>query len=99
MRLLVRGELERSTAWELTAAAIRADEHLPKQLTLDLSGVTFIDLAGLRAISDVARRSRKRHRTFAVANPSEPVARLLKLTSLDQSVQVVNDGPGRVARG
>lgn len=85
----VTGDLDRTNSWMLTAAVIRTDETQAKRLVLDLEEVPFIDGGGLRAITDAARRARRHGRDFAVANPSEHVARLLRMTGLDNSVAVV----------
>ena len=89
VRLLVSGELDRDNAWALTAAVIRSEATRPSRLVVDLQQLTFIDVGGLRAISDAARRARRHGCSFAVANPSEPVERLFRLTGLDRALDVV----------
>jgi anti-anti-sigma factor len=89
IRLLVSGDLDRQSAWALTAAVIRAQSTPASRVVVDLHDLVFIDAGGLRALADVARRTRKQGRSFAVAAPSPPVARLLRLTGLDKSFDVV----------
>jgi anti-anti-sigma factor len=89
VRLLVSGDLDRSNAWALTAAVIRSEVTQPSRLVVDLQQLEFIDVGGLRAISDAARRARRHSCGFAVANPSEPVARLFRLTGFDRALDVV----------
>ena len=89
VRLLVAGELDRANAWALTAAVIRSEATQPSRLLVDLGQLTFIDVGGLRAITDAARRARRHSCTFAVANLSEPVARLFRLTGIDRTLDVV----------
>ena len=93
LRLVIRGDLDRESAWALTAAVIRTERVRTRRLVLDLAGLRFIDAGGLRAIADVARRARRQGRTFAIANPTEHVARLFSLTGLDKTMEIV--GPTR----
>jgi anti-sigma B factor antagonist len=89
VRLLVSGDLDRDNAWALTAAVIRSEVTQPSRLIVDLQQLEFIDVGGLRAITDAARRARRRSCGFAVVNPSEPVERLFRLTGLDRAAGVV----------
>jgi anti-anti-sigma factor len=54
---------------------------------LDLSEVSFVDAGGLRALADLARRSRRMRHGVVVVKPSAPVARLLHLTGLDRTIE------------
>jgi anti-sigma B factor antagonist len=87
--LVLDGDLDRTSAWMLTAAVIRCDATTASRVVVDLQHVPFIDGGGLRALADAARRARRRGCDFAVANPSEQVARLLRMTGLDNSLEVV----------
>ena len=88
VRLLVSGDLDRDSAWALTAAVIQAEVTHPSRLIVDLNELQFIDAGGLRAITDAAWRARRHSSAFAVANPSAPVERLLRLTGLDRTLDV-----------
>jgi anti-anti-sigma factor len=89
VRLLVCGDLDRNNAWALTAAVIRSEVTRPSRVVVDLGQLEFIDVGGLRALSEAARRARRRSCAFAVANPSEPVERLFRLTGLDRALNVI----------
>jgi anti-anti-sigma factor len=74
--LYLRGEIDMSSSEQLTAAltdALAADPDL----VLDLAGVTFIDLIGLRAIVDAAQ-SLNGQRPLRIVNAPR-VAKLLAL--------------------
>jgi anti-sigma B factor antagonist len=86
----VAGDLDRSNAWALTAAVIRSDRAQVSSVIVDIGGVVFIDAGGLRAITDAARRARRRGVDFALAHPNDNVSRLLRLTGLDSSLKVLN---------
>jgi len=61
----------------------------PDEILLDLSELSFMDVSGLRAILDAARRSRREGTSLVIANPMPHIVRLLELTAIDQSVPVV----------
>ena len=89
LHLDIEGDLDRNNAWALTAAVIRSDKSNASRVVVDIGGVAFIDAGGLRAITDAARRARKRGCDFALANPTEHVDRLLRMTGLDNSLNVL----------
>ncbi len=49
-------------------------------VTLDLRALTFIDVAGLRAIQDAQRIANEAGRRMLILGPHQPVARILELT-------------------
>jgi anti-sigma B factor antagonist len=73
--LRVTGEVDLATAPEL-ASQLAALDGNGRAIDLDLERVTFIDLAGLRAIL----HARERDRRLRIAVPGQAVARLLELT-------------------
>jgi anti-sigma B factor antagonist len=87
--VLLAGDLDRANAWALTAAIIRCEKVHPARVVVDLERLAFIDCGGLRALRDAARRSRRSGFDFALANPSAPVARLLHMTGVDKSLEVL----------
>jgi anti-sigma B factor antagonist len=89
LHLLLEGDLDRANAWALTAALMRSEHAGVSRVIVDLSGVAFIDAGGIRAITDAARRARRHSCAFAVANPSEHIARLFRLTGIDSSLEIV----------
>ena len=86
----VAGDLDRTNAWALTAAVIRSDHAHVSSVIVDIEGVVFIDAGGLRAITDAARRSRRRGLDFSLAHPNDHIARVLRLTGLDSSLKVID---------
>jgi anti-anti-sigma factor len=57
----------------------------PGDITLDLSGVTFMDSGGLRALIQ-ACMGLGRTGSVRVVNPSEQVRRLLELSGVEENV-------------
>ena len=83
--LLVIGELDMVTASRL--ARRLADS--PSIRVLDLSGVTFIDAAGLRAIVEATRANPN----LAVRAPSTCVRRLCTIAGLDDLLRMAASEP------
>lgn len=82
--LHVSGEIDMATAPALRDGALRAiAEHGPS-LTLDLSGVTFMDSTGLHILVGAYRRVRIHGGTFAMRNVPDIVGKLLRVTGLDE---------------
>jgi anti-anti-sigma factor len=89
VQIHLAGDLDRDNAWALTAAVIRSESVSAERLVLDFRGLEFIDAGGLRAIAEAGRRTRRHGRGLELANPSDHLLRLLRLTGLDQSLKVV----------
>jgi anti-anti-sigma factor len=57
-------------------------------LVIDLSGVSFCDVAGLAVLIGTQRRARARGITVRLAAPRPQMARLLRITGLDRSLTI-----------
>jgi anti-sigma B factor antagonist len=84
--LIASGEIDIATSPKLAAALAVHDYE-----GVDLQAVSFIDVSGLRVLLNAGREARAAGRRFAVANPSPMIRRLLSLTALDQSLEIVFD--------
>jgi len=92
LRVAVEGELDFSNVPTLRRELRRAERRRPSVLVIDLAGLSFMDVAGLRTILDAARRAARDERHLVVTNPIPPIVRLFELTAIDQSVDV-RQGP------
>jgi anti-anti-sigma factor len=88
-RLSLRGELDMLSAPVLSRELRAAARRRPQRIVLDLRALTFMDVSGLRAILDAARAGRREGRGVVIANPMPHIVRLLELTAIDQSVEVL----------
>ena len=61
------------------------------QIILDLSGVDFMNSAGLRTLVNAFKRVRRDSGTLNLINPSESVMRLLELVGLDSVFTIYFD--------
>src|SRR3954454_23912601 len=68
------GDLDVSTARQLDAHAASV---------YDVSGVTFMDCAGIAALLRARERAHARGMSFALEGVGDPVARVLEVTRLD----------------
>ena len=85
------GELDMSGTDRLRIALEQAEEPPTGLLVLDMSKLDFIDSTGLEVMLRAARRASDAGRRLIVARPSRYVRRLLELTAIDQSLDVVED--------
>ncbi len=81
--LRVKGELDLSTTPQLSAA-LDATAGGAGPITLDLSGVSFIDSSALRVLVMSGRALADADRTLQIGPRSEVVVRVLTMTNLDQ---------------
>jgi anti-anti-sigma factor len=88
-RVALRGELDLLSAPLLTRELEAVARRRPRRIVLDLGELDFMDVSGLRAILDAARSARRDGRSLAVANPMPHIVRLLELTAIDQSLEVL----------
>jgi anti-sigma B factor antagonist len=78
-----------SSAEVLTRELTQLESGGPKEITLDLAGLSFMDCSGLRTILDAARRARRMGSALVIANPTPHIIRLLELTAIDQTLEVL----------
>jgi anti-anti-sigma factor len=91
-RMVVAGEIDAHTAGDL-AAALEPFTDAPtggSDVSLDLSGVTFMDSSGIRVLIDAHRRVEAAGDRLVVANPSRAVRRLLEISGLTDHLNVTH---------
>lgn len=79
----VDGELDLSTSPNLSAALTDAGDGTATSITLDLSGVTFIDSSALRVLVLSGRALGQDGCQLRIGPRSEMVGRVLAMTNLD----------------
>jgi stage II sporulation protein AA (anti-sigma F factor antagonist) len=90
--LTVVGELDAYTAPALATALselLEPDASGPGELTLDLSGVTFVDSAALRILMLTRQQMADASRSFRLRAPSAVVLRLLEVSGLTDHFEFV----------
>lgn len=86
----LRGELDLSGV-DRAREAIEQAEAGTTLVVLDLSQLDFMDSTGLEVVLRAARRAHDSGRRLIVQRPSRYVKRLLELTAIDQSLDIVED--------
>jgi anti-sigma B factor antagonist len=89
--LALEGELDLATVpilMESLEASEREDESV---VALDLTELSFLDASGLKAILNAHRRAIRRGEPgLVLLNPSHDIRRLLELTAIDLTIEVVD---------
>jgi anti-sigma B factor antagonist len=91
VRLILQGELDLATVDRLVTAIELAEERRPELLVLDAEHLSFIDASGFKVLLRTARRARKDGRRVHLLNPTRSVRRILRITAIDQTLDVVTD--------
>jgi anti-anti-sigma factor len=78
-RLMLRGELDMNGVLETERAVRAAAESTEGTLTIDLSGLRFMDLFGARSLLRAADEATADGRSVVIANPNRHVRRLFEL--------------------
>ena len=92
VKLVLRGELDLSTAAKVEEELRRAESAEPPVLVMDLAGLTFLDSTGLRLIVTADRRARDQGRRLAVVKGPDTVQRVFSITRLDEHLEMVEPG-------
>jgi anti-sigma B factor antagonist len=93
--LKVAGELDSATSPELIAAFERiAAEGPTGQIVLDLTRVSFVDSAGMRAIIVIERMAAERGIALRIHRAAGPVTDLLQMTGLGDRIALAPQAGG-----
>ena len=87
MRLTLRGELDISTAEELEKRLQAVESN---RVVLDLRELEFIDSSGVRVLVVMARQFDESGRELALIRGADEVDRVLRLTGIDEQIEVVD---------
>jgi stage II sporulation protein AA (anti-sigma F factor antagonist) len=89
--VFLRGELDMSGVDRARQAIDEAESSGAALLVLDLSELDFIDSTGLEVLLRAGRRATEAGRRLIVQRPSSYIRRLLEMTAIDQTLDVVED--------
>jgi anti-sigma B factor antagonist len=91
VHLSLTGELDISTAQRLEDDLRRIEAERPELVVLDLQGLSFMDSTGLRLLITADARAREDGRRLAIVQGNEMVQRVMRLTRLDERLNIVED--------
>ncbi|WP_309400705.1 WecB/TagA/CpsF family glycosyltransferase [Cerasicoccus maritimus] len=86
LKLVWSGSVERATLETLAMP-----ENWEKPVLLDLSGIDFMDSAGMGALAGMARNAREAKQALGLLKPSDTVMRTLKAVRLDSLFKFLDD--------
>ncbi|MGN8897741.1 anti-sigma factor antagonist [Flavonifractor sp. HCP28S3_F3] len=85
----IEGELDHHRAREILSELDRQiDQALPRRLTLDLGGVSFMDSSGLAVLLRARRRMEELNGTLRVTRVPQQAARVLRAAGLDKLIEL-----------
>lgn len=90
--LSVKGEIE---VYSLPEFSRMAESYLggPKELHLDMTGLEYIDSSGLGFLVTLHERMERQGQKLVLANLRSHVARVFKITRLDQILDISSEEP------
>jgi anti-sigma B factor antagonist len=83
-KLALAGELDSSNVQQLEAAVATIVDQAPERVVLDLSGLRFMDSAGISVLVRLAGEVQ----TVEIRDPSPIVRRVIEITGLTSVLQV-----------
>ncbi len=87
----LKGELDLSTVAKVEEELRRVEASAATLLVLDLSGLTFLDSTGLRAVITADERARAQGRRFVIVKGPDAVQRVFAITRLEERLEMVDD--------
>ena len=84
----LEGEIDYFSTLDVWHAATQAMNRFGPYVVLDLSGVTFIDVAGVGILVHIHEEAARRGGRLTLASVPAPVAKLMQLTGLDHELEV-----------
>jgi anti-sigma B factor antagonist len=89
--LSLEGEIDLHVSPNVAASLKMMIEKKPKQLIVDLAGVTYIDSSGLAALIEGMQTVQEYRGKFALTGLQEPVRTIFEIARLDQVFQIFPD--------
>jgi anti-sigma B factor antagonist len=93
MVIMLQGDLDVSTTPELRDLLAQVvHEDSPRSIVIDLERLNYVDSTGLSVFVTTNKRVATSGGRFTLANPNPFVMRILEVTALDRTLDVVGDG-------
>lgn len=85
------GEIDGTGAQELGARLLREFEHGHHRIVLDMSGVSYLNSAGIGELAMAAKRARGLQGDLALCCLQDRVRRVIELVRMDQLLVIASD--------
>jgi anti-sigma B factor antagonist len=95
--LPLKGEIDLHVSPVVTASLTAMIEKQPERVVIDLSGVTYIDSAGLAALIQAMQKVEAYGGKFLLAGLQETVRSIFEISRLDQVFQIFPDTDAALA--
>ena len=95
--LPLKGEIDLHVSPSVTASLNSMIEKKPRRLVVDLSGVSYIDSAGLAALIGAMQKVEGYGGRFLLAGLQETVRSIFEISRLDQVFQIFPDADAALA--
>jgi anti-anti-sigma factor len=89
--MVLAGEFDLAALPQFEDAIAAVEAEGPAAIVVDLSGLTFMDSSGLRALVTADERARNAARRLAIVPGPPPVRRVFEITQLDKKLDLVED--------
>ena len=86
----VSGELDMSTAEQLSDAVTDQLRHGPARIVIDLTQLTFCDSLGLGTLVVLSRTARNQQTYLLLRNPSPFFSRMLDVTGVREGLNIAD---------
>ena len=84
----IDGEVDHHRAKQILSELVRQiDLNLPRQLTVDLGGVSFMDSSGIAVLLRASRRMAELEGTMKVVNVPVQAGKVLRAAGLDRLIK------------
>ena len=93
----LRGELDMEHAYTFDEELRRLEERAPATLVIDLRELWFLDSSGLSRLLAARRRARRARRRLVLVRGTAAVQRLLAMTAMDETFELVAEPPAYAA--
>ncbi|MEA2373744.1 MAG: anti-sigma factor antagonist [Thermoleophilaceae bacterium] len=91
VHLELSGELDIATAPKLDEEVRRLEAEGHELIVIDLRGLQFMDSSGLRSLLAAHTNARELGRRLVIVRGDDRVQRVLRITRLDERLEIVED--------
>jgi anti-sigma B factor antagonist len=89
----IYGRVNIETSSKMRRAIAEALRSIPPAVTIDFSGVTFIDTSGLATLVEASRIARRQGTRLVVAGLHDQPRKLLHLSQIDHLFEIAEPAP------
>jgi anti-anti-sigma factor len=94
-RVDIHGRITVTNSGEMNSMLANALLKKPPKLTVNMSGVSYIDTSGLATLLQAAGKARKQGTRLILSSVQDQPRYLLEITHLDRLIEIERQEPGR----